>query len=381
MNTIVRNGKSTLKEKPYFDFLLVGAGLFNAIFAYEAALDGKHCLVVEKRPHIGGNVYCEEIENINVHTYGPHIFHTSDRTVWDYMNRLCEFNHFIYSPVAIYKNEVYNLPFNMNTFYRLWKVKTPEEAWAKIESQRIDIPQPQNLEEQALSMVGTDIYHKLIKGYTEKQWGRNAKDLPAFIIRRLPLRFVYNNNYFNDPYQGIPIGGYNSIFNKCFAKAKVLTNMDFLHHRELMEEAAITVYTGTIDKYYEYCYGSLEYRSLRFENELLAVKNFQGSAVVNYADKYIPYTRIIESKHFEFGCQSNTVITKEYPISWSEDCEPFYPINTDENSKRYHQYMQRANKSPNLYFAGRLGSYRYLNMDQIVREALDLYNHIKNTRL
>lgn len=380
MNLQARDNRSISGVKYHFDFLLVGAGLFNAIFAHEAAQDGKRCLVVEKRSHIGGNVYCEEIDGIRVHTYGPHIFHTSDKTIWDYMNRLCEFNHFIYTPVAFYKNEVYNLPFNMNTFYQLWKTKTPKDVLDKIKSQRIEISKPKNLEEQALAIVGRDIYHKLIKGYTEKQWGRDAKELPAFIIRRLPLRFVYNNNYFDDPYQGIPKEGYNKIFSKCFAKAEVLTNTNFLHHRDLTRKANITIYTGAIDEYYEFCYGSLEYRSLRFENEVLATRNFQGNAVVNYTEKEIPYTRIIESKHFEFGDQPNTVITKEYPMPWSVGDEPFYPVNTEENDKKYQQYIQKKT-SPYLYFAGRLGSYRYLNMDQIVREALNLYNHIKNTRL
>jgi UDP-galactopyranose mutase len=367
--------------KNRYDYLLVGAGLFNAIFAKEASLYGKRCLVVEKRSHIGGNLFCEEIEGINVHIYGPHIFHTSDRFVWEYMRSLCDFNHFVYTPIANYKGEIYNLPFNMNTFYQLWGTKTPEEALSKIESQRLQIPHPENLEEQALSLVGTDIYHKLIKGYTEKQWGKDSKDLPAFIIQRLPCRFTYNNNYYNDIYQGIPIGGYNPIFEKCFAKADVLTNTDFLSHRELTNKAKVTIYTGAIDRYFDYCFGQLEYRSLRFEMETLKIENYQGNAAVNYTDRETPYTRIIESKHFEFGKQPNTVITKEYPISWEDGSEPFYPVNTTESNKRYEQYKKKARQSKDVYFAGRLGAYKYYNMDGIIQEAIKLYNHIKHLSL
>ncbi len=365
------------KTSPY-DFLLVGAGLFNAIFAREASKEGKRCLVIEKRSHIGGNLYCEDRKGIRVHAYGPHIFHTSDPSVWEYMNSLCKFNHFIYTPLANYKGEIYNLPFNMNTFYRLWKTRTPAEAFAKIESQRVPIAHPRNLEEQALSLAGKDIYYKLIKGYTEKQWGKDSKELPAFIIRRLPFRFTYNNNYFNDPYQGIPVGGYNPIFETCFSDAEVLINTDYFSHKELAKEAKITVYTGTIDQYYDYCYGRLEYRSLRFETETLETDNYQGCAVVNYTDRETPYTRIIESKHFEFGSQPHTVITKEYPVSREEEEEPFYPVNTEENNRRYKQYVQKANQSKNIYFAGRLGSYTYYNMDEIVREAVNLYRTIKH---
>jgi len=364
-----------------YDYLLVGAGLFNAIFAKEASKDGKRCLVVEKRPHTGGNLYCENIQGINVHAYGPHIFHTSDKFVWEYIQSLCDFNHFICTPIADYKGDIYNLPFNMNTFYQMWKTRTPIEALAKIESQRIVLPRPQNLEEQALALVGTDIFQKLIRGYTEKQWGKDSKELPAFIIRRIPLRFMYNNNYFDDPYQGIPIGGYNPIFEKCFAKADVLLNTDFLSHKDFAKEAATIVYTGTVDRYYDYCYGHLEYRSLRFETETLDVSNFQGNAVVNYTDRETPYTRIIEHKHFEFGNQTDTVITKEYPVSWQKDCEPFYPVNTAENNERYNQYEQKAKQDKNIYFAGRLGAYKYYNMDEIVREAVKLYNNIKHITL
>lgn len=366
-----------MKNTNKYDYLLVGAGLFNAIFANEASKDKKRCLIVEKRSHIGGNLYCENINGINVHAYGPHIFHTSDRYVWEYMNCLCEFNHFIYTPIANYKGEIYNLPFNMNTFYQLWKTRTPAEALSKIESQRISVSYPQNLEEQALSLVGTDIFNKLIKGYTEKQWGKDSKELPAFIIRRLPLRFTYNNNYFNDPYQGIPGGGYNPIFEKCFAKADVLTSTNFLTYKELQNEAAHTIYTGMIDEYYDYCYGYLEYRSLRFETETLETDNFQGNAAVNYTDQETPYTRIIEHKHFQFLNQPHTVITKEYPLPYLQGREPFYPINTKENEKRYKQYEQRAAQDHNIYFAGRLGVYKYYNMDEIVYEAIKLYHQIK----
>lgn len=362
-----------------YDYLLVGAGLFNAIFAKEASKDNKRCLVIEKRPHIGGNLYCENIESINIHSYGPHIFHTSDTSVWNYINSICEFNHFVYTPIANYKGEIYNLPFNMNTFYQMWKTKTPCEALSRIESQRIPIANPQNLEEQALSLVGRDIFQKLIKGYTEKQWGKDSKELPAFIIRRLPLRFTYNNNYFNDPYQGIPIGGYNSIFKECFREADILTNTDFLTNPTLRDKAPIAIYTGMIDRFFNYCYGQLEYRSLHFESEVLDTSNFQGCAVVNYTDEDIPYTRIIESKHFEFGCQCNTVITKEYPISWQKDCDPFYPINTEENNKLYEKYKEKAEHyDKNLYFAGRLGSYKYYNMDEVIRGSIQLYSHIKS---
>ena len=368
-----------LMNKKAYDFLLAGAGLFNAVFALEASRDGKRCLVIEKRPHTGGNLYCTDVEGITVHAYGPHIFHTSDKTVWDYMQTLCGMKPFINSPIARYKDKIYNLPFNMNTFYQLWGTQTPAEALAMIESQRVRIQQPCNLEEQALSMVGKDIYEKLIKGYTEKQWGMDAKELPPFIIRRLPLRFTYNNNYFNDAYQGIPVGGYNSIFEKCFADADILLNTDFLQRRELSDEAAVTVYTGTIDGYYNYCYGNLEYRSLRFETEIPDTENFQGNVAVNYTEKEIPYTRIIEYKHFESGNQPKTVITKEYPVPLQEGYEPFYPVNTPENNERYAKYARKASQTKNLYFAGRLGAYQYYDMDKIISVSIQLYNHIKNT--
>jgi len=364
-------------KKKRYDYLLVGAGLFNAIFANEASRDGKRCLVVEKRSHIGGNLYCKEVENIKVHAYGPHIFHTSNKNVWEYMNSIISFNNFVLSPIANYKGEIYNLPFNMNTFYQLWRTCTPNEAIAKIKSQRIPIDQPSNLEEQALSVVGEDIYRKLIKGYTEKQWGKSCKELPAFIISRLPLRFIYNNNYFNDHYQGIPIGGYNPIFDKCFATTDVILDTDFLLRKELANKADVVIYTGQIDRYYDYCYGSLEYRSLHFETEVLEMENFQGNAMVNYTDKETPYTRIIEAKHFEHGNHSKTVITKEYPFAWKKEYEPFYPINTNENNERYRRYKQIGLSDKKTYFAGRLGEYKYYNMDEIVFEAIKLYNNIK----
>lgn len=360
----------------YYDFLLVGSGLFNAVFAHEAAKQGKKCLVVEKRNHVGGNLYCENIGGINVHKYGAHIFHTSDKKVWEYVNELCEFNHYVNSPLARYKDEVYNLPFNMNTFYRLWGTITPAEAQAKIESQRLKIDEPQDAEEQALSLVGEDIYEKLIKGYTEKQWGRACSELPAFIIKRLPLRFTYNNNYFNDPYQGIPVGGYNLIFEKCFAHCDVLLNTDFLQNRHLAKEAQTVIFTGMIDAYYDYCFGALEYRSLRFEDEVLDTNNYQGNAVVNYTEKEIPFTRIIEHKHFEFGNQPKTVITREYPQAWQPGKEAYYPVNTKENDYRYQQYKALSLQEKNIFFGGRLGEYKYLNMDQVIASVVLLYNRI-----
>ncbi|NDV67918.1 UDP-galactopyranose mutase [Dysgonomonas sp. 25] len=359
-----------------YDYLLVGAGLFNAIIAYLAAKDGKKCLVVEKRNHIGGNVYCEDIEGINVHKYGAHIFHTKNKRIWQFMQSLTEFNHYINSPLAMYNNQLYNMPFNMNTFYQLWKTKTPAEAIAIIESQRLTVDNPRNLEEQALKLVGKDIYEKLIKGYTEKQWGKNAKELPPFIIKRIPLRFSYNNNYFDDPYQGIPIGGYNPIFRKCFASSDILLNTDFVTNSYLREKADKTIYTGMIDEYYDYCFGNLEYRSLRFEEEVLNIHSYQGNAVVNYTDSQIPYTRIIEHKYFEFGEQQKTVISKEYPDSWTKGKEPYYPINTTKNNSLYKQYESIAHKEKNLFFAGRLGEYKYNDMDQTVFNAIELYKKI-----
>lgn len=359
-------------ENNFYDYLLVGAGLFNAIFANEATQRGKRCLVVDKRKHVGGNLYCDSIEGINVHRYGPHIFHTKDESVWNYMQKMCRFNHFIYSPLAFYKGELYNLPFNMNTFYQLWKLKSPEEVQKKIKEQTQSFCDSEFLEGHALSMVGKDIYEKLIKGYTEKQWGREARELPAFIIQRIPLRFRFDNNYFNDPFQGIPIGGYNVIFEKCFEKSDLILNTDFLENRHLMKEAKTVIFTGMIDAYYNYCYGSLEYRSLRFEDEILDIDNYQGNAAINYTEREVPFTRIIEHKHFEFGKQPKTVITKEYPQIWKPGLDPYYPINTKQNNDTYFKYRELAYKENNMFFAGRLGSYSYYNMDQIVHEALQL---------
>lgn len=355
-----------------YDFLLVGAGLFNAIFAKEATKKGKKCLVVDRRPWVGGNLYCEDIENINVHKYGAHIFHTNHKVVWDYMNKLCKFNNYVNSPLANYKDRIFNLPFNMNTFYQLWGTKTPKEAAEKIEQQRLRIENPSNFEEQALSLVGEDIYNTLIKDYTEKQWGQNAKELPAFIIKRIPIRFTYNNNYFRDTYQGIPIGGYNPIFQDCFRDCDVYLNVDFLENRELEKEATTTVFTGMIDQYYDFCYGALEYRSLHFEQMILNMDNYQGNAVVNFTDKDTPYTRVIEHKHFEFGEQKKTVITKEFPLSWKEGLEPYYPINTTRNNALYEKYKKKANRKKSVCFAGRLGSYSYFDMDRIVMDALTM---------
>ncbi len=360
----------------HYDYLLVGAGLFNAIFAREAKKDGKKCLVVEKRNHKGGNLYCENIKSINVHKYGAHIFHTNDKAIWNYMRDLCEFNHYINSPLAKYKDEIFNLPFNMNTFYQLWKVRFPHEAIDKIEKQRLKIENPTNLEEQALSLVGTDIYEKLIKGYTEKQWGRDAKTLPAFIIKRIPVRFTYNNNYFEDVYQGIPKGGFNSIFDQCFEGCDLFLNTDFFANKDIINSAQKTIFSGMIDQYYDYCYGQLEYRSLVFENEILDIPNYQGNAVVNYTEREIPYTRIIEHKHFEFGTQSQTVITKEYPKQWNRGSEPYYPVNTERNNQILLKYKDLALKEKNVHFGGRLGAYQYWDMDKTVNESLLLYKKL-----
>jgi len=367
------NEKTRKKRKKKYDFLLVGAGLFNAIFAYKAAQDGKRCLVVEKRSHLGGNIYCEKREDINVHKYGAHIFHTKDEQVWKFMQSLCRFNHYINSPLACYEDKIYNLPFNMNTFHQLWNVKTPEEAKFKIESQRLKTHEPQNLEEQALSLVGDDIYYKLIKGYTEKQWGKKATELPSFIINRIPLRFTFNNNYFNDPFQGIPIGGYTPIIEKCFARSDILLGTNFLNNRSLKEIAEITVYTGMIDQYYNYCYGPLEYRSLDFKEIVLDTENYQGNAVVNFTHQDVLYTRILEHKHFEFGDQLKTVISIEYPRKWTKDSEPYYPINTRQNNSLYDKYKVLSERETGIYFAGRLGTYQYNDMDKTVSDALTLY--------
>lgn len=356
-----------------YDYLIVGSGLFGAIFAYEAHRRGKKCLVVEKRSHIGGNIYTENIDDINVHKYGAHIFHTSDKTVWEYVNQFAEFNRYTNSPVAIYKNELYNMPFNMNTFNKLWGVITPDDAKAKIEEEKQEagIGEPKNLEEQAISLVGKTIYEKLVKGYTEKQWGKKATELPSFIIKRLPVRFIYDNNYFNDDYQGIPIGGYTQIIEKMLYGIEVRLNTDFLEHREELKNIADKiVYTGQIDKYYDYCFGELEYRSLRFETEVLDEENYQGNAVVNYTEYDIPYTRIIEHKHFEFGNQPKTIITKEYPSKWEKGDEPYYPMNDEKNNTLYAKYKELADQENNVIFGGRLGQYKYYDMHNVIAEAL-----------
>jgi UDP-galactopyranose mutase len=357
-----------------YDYLIVGAGLFGAVFAYEATKKGKKCLVIDKRDHIAGNIYTKETENINVHQYGAHIFHTSDRKIWDYINSFADFNNYINSPVAVYKDELYNLPFNMNTFSKMWNIKTPSEAKAIIEKQieELNITEPQNLEEQALSLVGTDVYEKLIKGYTEKQWGRNCKELPAFIIKRLPLRFTYDNNYFNDRYQGIPIGGYTKIVEKMLEGSDVLLDTDYFEFIKDNEGIADKVlFTGMIDEYYDFCYGHLEYRTVRFETEVLDCDNYQGNAVVNYTDREVPYTRIIEHKHFEFGKQEKTIISREYSTEWEPGMEPYYPVNNERNNDLFEKYKALADKEEKVIFGGRLGNYKYYDMDKVIIAALE----------
>ena len=361
-----------------YDYLIVGAGLFGAVFAHEAKKAGKKVLVVDKRNHIAGNIYTKEVENIQVHQYGAHIFHTSNKEVWEYVQQFAEFNRYTNSPVARYKDELYNMPFNMNTFSRMWGVKTPQEAKEKIEQQIYEagITEPKNLEEQAISLVGKDIYEKLVKGYTEKQWGRRATELPAFIIKRLPVRFVYDNNYFNDKYQGIPIGGYTQMVEKMLEGIEVRLSTDFFADRENLSKLANKiVFTGMIDEYYDYCYGELEYRSLCFETEVLDCENYQGNAVVNYTEYEIPYTRIIEHKHFEFGCQNGnvnpkTIITREYPATWEKGDEPYYPMNDEKNNTLYTKYKELSEKESNVIFGGRLGMYKYFDMHNVVAEAL-----------
>ena len=357
----------------HYDYLIVGAGLFGAVFAHEMTKEGKKCLVVEKRDHIAGNIYCETVDDIHVHKYGAHIFHTSNKKVWDYINTFAEFNNYINSPVASYKDELYNLPFNMNTFSKMWGIKTPQEAKDIIAKQikELDIKEPKNLEEQALSLVGQDVYQKLIKGYTEKQWGRDCKDLPSFIIKRLPLRFVYDNNYFNDRFQGIPIGGYTLIVEKMLEGCDVLLNTDYFEYRKTNPDIADkVVYTGMLDKYFDYKLGVLEYRSVRFEHERLDTDNYQGNAVVNYTEREVPYTRIIEHKHFEFGTQPTTVISKEYPSEWKLGDEPYYPVNDKKNEELANGYRELAAKEENVIFGGRLGEYRYYDMDKVIEAAL-----------
>ena len=357
-----------------YDYLIVGAGLFGAVFAHEAKRVGKHCLVIDKRNHRGGNIYCEDMEGIHVHKYGAHIFHTDNKEVWDYVNSFVEFNRYTNSPLAYFDGKLYNLPFNMNTFYQLWGVKTPAEAKAKIEEQRKEfdhIATPANLEEQALKLCGKDIYHRLIKGYTEKQWGRDCKELPSFIIKRLPLRFIYDNNYFNDRFQGIPMGGYTVIVEKMLEGSDILLNTDYYEFRkENPDIAAKTVYTGMLDQYFDYKYGVLEYRSVRFETEKLDMENYQGNAVVNYTEREVPYTRIIEHKHFEYGTQPVTVISREYPSEWKLGEEPYYPVNNKKNEEVAEKYRALAAAEQNVIFGGRLGEYRYYDMDKVIEAAL-----------
>lgn len=358
-----------------YDYLIVGSGLYGAVCAYELGKKGYKCLVIDKRNHIGGNIYTEEIDGINVHKYGAHIFHTSDKEIWNYINQFAEFNNYINSPVARYKNELYNLPFNMNTFTKLWNdVFTPEQAQKRIEEEKASyhIEEPKSLEEQAINLVGPTIYEKLIKGYTAKQWGRKCTELPAFIIKRLPVRFIFDNNYFNDRYQGIPIGGYTKIIEKMLEKADVRLNCDFFENKvELENIASKIIYTGPIDKYFGYCYGPLEYRSVRFETEILNIPNYQGNAVVNYTDYETPYTRIIEHKHFEFGKQEKTVISREYSSTWELGDEPYYPVNDTKNSELYTKYKELADKDSNVIFGGRLGEYKYYDMHVVIKAALE----------
>lgn len=358
-----------------YDYLVVGAGLYGAVFAHEAYQAGKRCLVIDKRDHIGGNIYTENISNINVHKYGAHIFHTSKKEIWNYVNQFAEFNNYINAPVAVYKDELYNLPFNMNTFSKLWGLRTPEDVKKKIAEQIADlhITEPKNLEEQALSLVGTDVYEKLIKGYTEKQWGRDCKELPSFIIKRLPLRFTYDNNYFNDRYQGIPEGGYTNIVKQLLEGIDVKLNVDYeTYEKEHPDSFQKVIYTGPIDEYFGYRLGHLEYRSVRFETEELDMENFQGNAVVNYTDREVPYTRIIEHKHFEFGKQPTTIISREYSAEWKPGMEPYYPVNDEKNNELYQKYRELADKEENVIFGGRLGHYKYYNMDQVIEEALSM---------
>lgn len=357
-----------------YDYLIVGAGLYGAVFAHELTNKGKSCLVIDRRDHIAGNIYTENVSGINVHKYGAHIFHTSNKAIWDYVNQFADFNNYINCPIAVYKDELYNLPFNMNTFSKMWGIRTPAEAKAKIAEQvsELGISDPKNLEEQALSLVGTDVYTKLVKGYTEKQWGRDCKDLPAFIIKRLPCRFTYDNNYFNDRYQGIPIGGYTAMVQKMLEGVEVRLNVDYF---DLIEKepniAKNIVYTGCIDEFFGYKLGALQYRSVHFETEELDIDDYQGNAVVNYTEREVPYTRIIEHKHFEFGKQPTTVISREYSAEWKPGLEPYYPVNDETNGKLYEEYKKLAEEQGNVIFGGRLGQYRYYDMDKVIAAALE----------
>ena len=372
----------------HYDYLIVGTGLFGAVFAHKAKQQGKKCLVIDRRPHLGGNIYCEKMEGINVHKYGAHIFHTSNKTVWEFVNSIVEFNRYTNSPVANYKGKLYNLPFNMNTFYQMWGVTTPAEATAKIEEQKAEavarmkeqgVTEPRNLEEQAQLLIGKDIYEALIKGYTEKQWGRKCTELPAFIIKRLPVRLVFDNNYFNDKYQGIPIGGYNVLIERLLEGVEIRLNCDFFANREeLSAMADKIVFTGAIDEFYNYQFGKLEYRTVNFETEVLDMPNYQGNAVVNYTEKEVPYTRVIEHKHFEmFGADieacPKTVISKEYSSEWTEGSEPYYPVNDEKNNSLYLKYKELADKETNVIFGGRLAEYKYYDMHHIVEKALELF--------
>ncbi len=365
--------KKAQKPGNKYDYLVVGAGLYGAVFAHEAYKAGKRCLVIDKRNHIGGNIYTENISKINVHKYGAHIFHTSKKPIWNYVNEFAGFNNYINAPVAVYKDELYNLPFNMNTFSKLWGVRTPEEVKKKIAEQiaELNITEPKNLEEQALSLVGRDVYEKLVKGYTEKQWGRDCRELPAFIIKRLPLRFTYDNNYFNDRYQGIPEGGYTKIIKQLLEGIDVKLETDYeTYVKEHPDSFEKVLYTGPIDEYFKYSLGHLEYRTVRFETEELEMENYQGNAVVNYTDREVPYTRIIEHKHFEFGKQPTTIISREYSEEWKPGMEPYYPVNDEKNNELFGKYRELAEKEDKVIFGGRLGNYKYYNMDQVIEEAL-----------
>ena len=362
-----------------YNFLIVGAGLFGSLFAFLARKNGYNCLVVDKRAHVAGNIYSKKVEDIDVHVYGAHIFHTKDKEVWDLVQSFGEFNNFINSPIANYKGKLYNLPFNMNTFYQIWGVTTPTEAIQKIQEQQKEVQGiiPRNLEEQAISLVGRDIYEILIKGYTEKQWGRSCTELPPEIIKRLPVRLMFDNNYFNDPYQGVPIGGYTQLVERMLEGTEVQLNTDFLENRASLESAADKiVYTGPVDAYFDYLYGPLEYRKVRFETQVLDTPNYQGVAVVNYTERDVPYTRVIEHKHFAFGKQPKTIISKEFPDEWRPGDEPYYPINNEKNNLIYEKYRQLVKNERNVFFGGRLGTYKYYDMDKVMREALNLAKNI-----